>query len=1140
MGVMGQIYGSRIVVGLASPSQNQLGAIGKMLVGFNQRVYGSFAKNRINASKKTRDVAQKELDASREQLKTFQGQTSGIIMEGVQTSLKQLRAMAGSEGPALEAKGAITRLGKQMGEAGFKLAPKLMQGVEPWMKNAEKMERMLQNLGAMDKNQQAQIVKYAKNRYEGQKREVDKLKEKHKLGEITEATLNKEIRLMNEYKNEYDEFNQVVGDNRLILEENAKAERELEDDVKDKAKTRDKAEKDYQEALKTTEQGLENVAVKTKEIIVAIKQGFTEAVQQSTIALTAFYYKLNQNTQELIAFERELLNANSVFNITRAELFDTGEAITQFGQQFGLEMQNGATGLYQLASAGLSAADALTVLPETLKLSMAVQGDHNTISKLTAQTIMGFGMEFSESSILVDKFAHSIQKSLIEYQDLSSAVKFALPFFTATGQSIDQLLGALEILTNRALEAGIAGRGLRQALSEFAEHADDNAAAFRKMGVEILNADGTMRQLTEIAADYADKIGPEAAHNTELLTSMIKDLNVRGATAFIHLVQSSDEFTQSVEDLKNAGGELDEMVKIQNESLQAQIQILKNNIAAIFLMRDAEYSSTEYMNAFHEAVVKLIQSFQELLVVETDSGYVLSEFGKQLQEIAISGVYLFVDLAKQVVQILKEFTTEGKLNLDILKLYTIPLKIILNTFNALGPNMQRAVVYMHMMSKLIPLQAIAMMLYAGAYVLTNAHLIRQNWLTAWKLILGEKEIEQSEERFVFTQVEIAQTTWLIYLRETEAKQIVKDIGYKMYQLTLEPLLKWWRGVEIKERLTLLWAKIKDNFLTYASITLKLAWVVVMAAGYVALLVVLPLWALWNLALLIWNKEMSWAIVQTALFWIVASAGIIILVVLLAGLVIAFYDMAKELGIVGAVVKIVQDKFTAWGAKMREVWEERIYPFIYRVGMEFRALFGVLGIMIQGFWEKLGENTVFQGFVYWIKVIAGLIMGTLMAPIRILIAAFQILWESVKFVIEIFKALGAGGIGDIVSALGKAVGNFGSAILGIIGGTIEKIIDDIINPFAAGGYIKAMASGGTAPHGINLVGERGPEFFMPSQSGQIINSRRTQEILYDIKRRAGADSTGRGMANTIIVNEIRAQKSVNRKTRMSVDTFAGVV
>lgn len=67
------------------------------------------------------------------------------------------------------------------------------------------------------------------------------------------------------------------------------------------------------------------------------------------------------------------MNANSVFNLTRKELYETSNVITQFGQSFGLEMQNGAEGLYQLASAGLSANDAAKVLPETLKLSMAVQ-----------------------------------------------------------------------------------------------------------------------------------------------------------------------------------------------------------------------------------------------------------------------------------------------------------------------------------------------------------------------------------------------------------------------------------------------------------------------------------------------------------------------------------------------------------------------------------------------------------------------------------------------------------------------------------------------------------------------------------------------------------------------------------------------
>jgi len=104
--------------------------------------------------------------------------------------------------------------------------------------------------------------------------------------------------------------------------------------------------------------------------------------------LTAIGYKLNQTSQELIEFERELLNANSVFGLTNDKLFEVGNTIIEFGNQFGIATMNGAAGLYQLASAGLTAAEAMEVLPHTLKLSMAVQGDHNTISKLTAQTFL--------------------------------------------------------------------------------------------------------------------------------------------------------------------------------------------------------------------------------------------------------------------------------------------------------------------------------------------------------------------------------------------------------------------------------------------------------------------------------------------------------------------------------------------------------------------------------------------------------------------------------------------------------------------------------------------------------------------------------------------------------------------------------
>ena len=182
-----------------------------------------------------------------------------------------------------------------------------------------------------------------------------------------------------------------------------------------------------------------------------------------------------------------------------------------------------------------------------------------------------------------------------------------------------------------------------------------------------------MKQLTEIAAEFAAVVGEETVSNTELLTTLIDDLNVRGATAFIHLVQASDEFTEAVQNTENAGGELDEMVRIQNESMSAQIQILKNNVQAMFFMRDASYEGTEFMNGFHEAIVNMIRSLSDLVVINNDAGHQLTEFGKGIQDVAVNGINQLSAFLKELIVTVKEFSSAGFMNVDMLKIYLLPL-----------------------------------------------------------------------------------------------------------------------------------------------------------------------------------------------------------------------------------------------------------------------------------------------------------------------------------------------------------------------------------------------------------------------------------------------------------------------------------
>ena len=433
-----------------------------------------------------------------------------------------------------------------------------------------------------------------------------------------------------------------------------------------------------------------------------LAMGFRNAVMGSVIALSMLSFKLIGIIESVKEFERELINAQSIFQTTDEILFNMSDTIVNFGTQFGIELNKASEGLYQYASAGVSAAEALEMLQHTLKLSMAVQGDHNALAKLTTQTIMGFNMEFSDAAEVTDKFAHAINKSLIEWDDLASSVKFALPFFISTGQSLETLLGALEILTNRALEAGIAGRGLRQALAQFAKHADDNAAAFRTMGVEILDANGNMKELTEIALDFQAAMG-DTMTDMDVMISLMEDLNIRGATAFVHLVQGADEFKEAVEDLSNSQGSAHEMAMIQQESLANQIQRLKNALLAPFLLSDKMSVANGQMNEFSSTLHNIVSGFEALFIDRMPDGtFQITKFGKIIQKTTLQLLKQLGVLVFELVGLFSKLTENGRDFSGLLRAMLIPLRIAVYVFSALGSGIIETMIAYKILSSIIP------------------------------------------------------------------------------------------------------------------------------------------------------------------------------------------------------------------------------------------------------------------------------------------------------------------------------------------------------------------------------------------------------------------------------------------------------
>ena len=1083
MGVAGQIFAARVAIGLAVPSPKALSQTGQMLGSFSAKMYKNLNQQHLKAASERTQITLNNLQNTNKKITEFTKRQDREMMSAAQASLNKTQKMFSGEFANKSRQ--IQGMQTQMKKLAPTVAPKLFANLSKDMSAAQKYQKVMRNFINLSREERKIILEATKVHLQDAKATaaaaVAHAKANKEMAEYAKSKVEDAQRLENSYQ-------------QMIIVDRDMHHQHLKNAEEDKQLNKERIENSQklQEAIEQERKLTEDLAAAQQQLKDAVNKAintahsaFNEVLRDALSILTGFYYKLNESTMALAEFERELLNANSVFGQTRDELFRTSQTIVQFGQEFGLAMDNGAKGLYQLASAGLSADEAMSVLPHTLKLSMAVQGDHNTISKLTAQTLFGFGMSMDEAGLLTDKFAHAIQKSLIEYEDLTSAIKFALPFFTATGQSIDQLLGSLQILTNRALEAGIAGRGLRQALAEFAESAEDNAAVFRTMGIEILNAQGEMMQLTEIAQRFADVVGPETASNTELLTALIQDLNVRGATAFIHLVQNAEEFKQAVEDTTNAGGELEEMVRIQNESIQAQIQILKNNVEAIFFMREANDDGTESLNEFHQGVLDVIASLRGLIVTEQDGKYVLTAFGRDIRKMATEAVKMFGEAVHSLVNIIKDFTKEGFLNLSMLKAYFIPVKAVLGVIQALGPGIIKLIVWWKVLNAVIPISTL-LTLADEIAIISNTTAKVAN--TAATTAQAGAEVARAEATRQATAETLVNTGAMGNLGGAIARFGKALLNPYVLLLAVTALvaalvvrtIHWqsaWEGMVIgtKEFLNMLSfavSPLTELFNEWGDATER-------ALGY---------YGTDNRASMIGIFQEIGALIATIVYgvsYIIAEIARTMATWAAISIEFILGDDAKRT--IAAIETIAGG--IEWGAGRIDAAKE--------IPERTLATFNQRGNKAQSGVEGYGQSS--QGMQNLTTVGAWTAAGA-----------------------------AGGSIFPVVGTTAGAVGGFAIGVSSVIGGEASRR-----------GW---WANGGTLPHGYAnggpiLVGERGPELIVPPRmGGQVLNTDRTRNLL---RGQQSGMAGGNGMVQTLIVSNIVAQSSTSQNSKIAIDSFAGV-
>ena len=262
-----------------------------------------------------------------------------------------------------------------------------------------------------------------------------------------------------------------------------------------------------------------------------------------------------------------------------------------------------AEGLYQTISAGITdTGDALKFLEVSANAARAGLSTVGTsVSGLTS-AVAAFGLEASDVDAVADKFFKTVEVGKLRFEDIASSIGSVAPLASQLGISLDELLAAGSALTLTGQTLSESFTNIQGVMNAVLRPSGEAIKLADELGVEFTATALQTKGLTRFLKDLEIQVGGDIEVMGQLF-GRIEGL--RGVLALTG--NQSEAFAKNLNAIENATGATNAAVEIQNQTYQAQIDLLKNQLSLVLQTLGEELlpsvtGSLESMNAILMAV----------------------------------------------------------------------------------------------------------------------------------------------------------------------------------------------------------------------------------------------------------------------------------------------------------------------------------------------------------------------------------------------------------------------------------------------------------------------------------------------------------------------------------------------------------
>ena len=274
-------------------------------------------------------------------------------------------------------------------------------------------------------------------------------------------------------------------------------------------------------------------------------------------------------------FDSSMSKVAAISGATGKDFDDLRAKAREMGAETKFSASEAADAFQYMAMAGWKTEDMMDGISGIMSLSAADGLDLATTSDIVTDSLSAFNLTAKDSGHFADVLAAASTNANTNVSMMGETFKYAAPVAGALGFSIEDVAVATGLMANAGIKGSQAGTAMRGFLTRLAKPTKESATAMDFLDIEIQNADGSMKSLSEILHYTKRQFDTLNEAEKAQYAAMLAGQN--GMSGLLAIMNAADSDIEKLEKaVDSANGTAEKMAETMQDNLNGQLTILKS------------------------------------------------------------------------------------------------------------------------------------------------------------------------------------------------------------------------------------------------------------------------------------------------------------------------------------------------------------------------------------------------------------------------------------------------------------------------------------------------------------------------------------------------------------------------------------